>query len=157
MHALLQVERQKFGDRTVAREQAIDIGADRAVRSDLRRRHEQKASVASRKQLAVEQVGGDGIGNADLGIADDDGLEVGADGRGESRNDARLIDPRALVAEKNVAMADGDHIVVKDAGVDHFRALLRKHRMRSVEAMAARDRLACLERLPRRVLPWTTR
>ena len=54
-----------------------------------------------------------------------------------------------LVEQQDVAVADGDHVVVKHAGVDRARRLLCKDDARWVEPMSPRDRLGRFACLPR--------
>jgi len=55
------------------------------------------------------------------------------------------------VHEEQIAVADREHVGVEGAGVDAARVLLREHQALGGQAMQARDRLAGLERLARRV------
>ena len=48
------------------------------------------------------------------------------------------------MTEEQRARADGDDVVVEDAGIDRVGRLLREHRARGGESMPARDRLATL-------------
>ena len=124
------------------------------MRAAFRRRDEQQAPVGKRQELAVEEVRADGVGQRQLVVGDHHGRERAADGRAQRVEHRRLVDERALVAEQERAFADGDDVVVEDAGVDAVRALLREHRSRGIEPVAARDGFAGLARLPGRIARW---
>ena len=62
-----------------------------------------------------------------------------------------MRDKRMLVAEKHHAVCDCDDVVVKRAGIDGRRVLLREQRAARIEAMPPGNGLRRFSRLPRRI------
>ena len=61
---------------------------------------------------------------------------------------------RLLVAEQNLAVRDGNHVVMEHALVDHMRVLLGKNHLRRIDLIQTRHGLACRQRLAGRVAGW---
>src|SRR4029450_4188550 len=92
----------------------------------------------------------DGVVETHLVRGHENGVEGRADAGAKLRQHRLLPYPRLLVTQKRRAVADGDHVVVEDAGVDRIGILLRENRARRVETVATRDGGGSLPRLPRR-------
>src|SRR4051812_28892089 len=101
---------------------------------------ERRLAIGERDELAVEEVGADGFFEGELAFGGFDhmklaaamGLEAGAEGL----EDRGAIEEGTLVAEEDVEVADGDDVVVEDAGVDGVGVLLDEHRGLIVEPVA---------------------
>jgi hypothetical protein len=63
----------------------------------------------------------------------------------------RLVGKRLLMAKQHLAIAHRNHIVMKHAFINHRRILAGENHLPGIDLIQARNRLAGLERLPRRV------
>ena len=151
-HALLHVLDQHFADRVGAGQNRIlQCVPYRLVLLTLARHHQRHAAIVAGEQLRVEQIGGDGILEAD-------GFQRHAD-RDQRRGQlgANLVKHRLFIAEGQLvieqhrAIAHRDHIVVEDTGIDGVRVLLGEYHLTFAQAMLTRDGLTGFQRLARRI------